>query len=60
MKDYFTNIIHNRGWTVRAACERWGVDYENFRRSCRNENVNFRVRLADQCRGLEDKNNVQP
>ena len=51
----FSLIIHSRGWKVIEACRHWGIRYDVFRRSCRNEDLYFRVRLADQCRGLENK-----
>jgi hypothetical protein len=49
----FTLIIHNKGWTVKDACARWGIRYETYNRQC-NDNK-FHNRLEDMCNGLEDK-----
>ena len=61
MSDLFTKIIHNRGWTVTAACEEWGIYYSDFRRKCRRilsgkaKNPNEKAQLICMCRGLEKK-----
>lgn len=61
MKDLFTIIIHNRGWTVSAACDYWGIAYTDFRRKCRRilkgnaKNPNEKAQLICMCRGLQKK-----
>ena len=61
MTDLFTRIIHDKGWTVDAACKHWGIEYSNFRRKCRrilngkSTNTNEKAQLLCMCRGLEKK-----
>ena len=55
MKCEFTTLIHARGWTVRAACELWGIEYSNWRRKCRNVNPKKRKQIITMCDGLENK-----
>ena len=49
----FTLIIHNKGWTVKEACKRWGIRYETYNRQCNTDK--FTNRLEDMCKGLEDR-----
>jgi hypothetical protein len=51
----FTLIIHNKGWTVKEACQHWGIRYETYNRHCNSEK--FANRLESMCNGLESKNN---
>ena len=61
MNDIVTKAIQSRGWTVRAACDLWGIEYTNFRRSCRRvlngdaKNKGDKAKLLCQCRGLDKK-----
>ena len=61
MSDIATKAIQSRGWTVKAACELWGIEYTNFRRKCRRVltgdayNANEKAQLLCMCRGLELK-----
>tara|TARA_R110000822_G_scaffold243249_2_gene372222 strand:+ start:157 stop:405 length:249 start_codon:yes stop_codon:yes gene_type:complete len=55
MKCEFTTIIHSKGWTVWEACERWGIRYDVWRRTCRNIQDKHKQQLRDRCAGLEDK-----
>ena len=61
MSDIATKAIQNRGWTVKDACELWGIQYTNFRRKCRRilsgsaKNENEKAQLLCMCRGLELK-----
>ena len=49
----FTILIHNRGYTVKEACEIWGIRYDVWRRKCRNPKL--KAQLLCMCRGLELK-----
>ena len=49
----FTRIIRSRGWTVREACEHWGIKYETYNKRCNNERM--KAQLFCMCRGLERK-----
>jgi len=51
----FTLIIHNKGWTVKDACARWGIRYETYNKQCNK--VKFHNRLECMCNGLEDRLN---
>ena len=51
----FTLIIHNKGWTVKEACQHWGIRYETYNRHCNSEK--FANRLESMCNGLESKDN---
>ena len=55
MKCEFTTIIHSKGWTVWDACERWGIRYDVWRRTCRNIQDKHKQQLRDRCAGLERK-----
>jgi hypothetical protein len=46
----FTLIIHNKGWTVKEACQHWGIRYETYNRHCNSEK--FANRLESMCNGL--------
>jgi len=52
-KDKFTEIIHNKGLTVKQACKIWGIRYDVWRRKCRNPKL--REQLLCMCNGLESK-----
>lgn len=49
----FTLIIHNKGWTVEAACEHWGIHYDTYNARCNNSKMHSQ--LECMCNGLEDK-----
>jgi len=51
----FTLLLHNKGWTVKEACERWGIHYDTYNRRCNDDK--FHNQLEDMCRGLEDLTN---
>ena len=61
MNDAATKLIQSRGWTVKDACELWGIEYNNFRRRCRRVlsdgayNKNEKAQLLCMCRGLRLK-----
>jgi hypothetical protein len=46
----FTLIIHNKGWTVKEACQHWGIRYETYNRHCNSDK--FANRLESMCNGL--------
>lgn len=52
----FTLIVHNKGWTVKAACEYWGVRYETFNKRCNSERMHNQ--LECMCLGLEDRSTL--
>ena len=47
----FTKLIHDRGYTVKEACEVWGIRYDVWRRKCRNPKLTNQ--LLSMCKGLE-------
>lgn len=49
----FTLIIHNKGWTVTAACEYWGIHYDTYNKRCNNDRMHNQ--LGCMCKGLELK-----
>jgi len=49
----FTIIIHRKGWTVKEACELWGIRYDVWRRKCRNPKLE--AQLISMCEGLEER-----
>lgn len=51
----FTLIIHNKGWTVKDACEYWGIRYATYNDRCNNPRMHNQ--LEGMCLGLEDKTN---
>ncbi len=53
MINNFTRIIRSRGWTVREACEYWGIRYDTYNRRCRNPKM--KAQLLSMCRGLKNK-----
>lgn len=61
MNDIATKAIQSRGWTVKAACDLWGIQYSNFRRKCRRilsgkaANKHEKAQLLCMCRGLQMK-----
>ena len=55
MINNFTRIVRSRGWTVREACEYWGLRYDTYNRRCNNPRM--KAQLLCMCKGLEDKLN---
>lgn len=61
MTDIATKAIHSRGWTVKDACDFWGIEYNNFRKKCRRilggkaYNEHEKAQLLCMCRGLKIK-----
>lgn len=53
MINKFTLIIHNKGWTVKDACEYWGIKYATYNARCNSERM--ATQLFSMCNGLEDK-----
>ena len=53
MINNFTRIVRSRGWTVREACEHWGIPYDTYNRRCNNPRM--KMQLLCMCRGLEIK-----
>lgn len=53
MINSFTRIIRSRGWTVKEACEHWGIRYDTYNRRCNN--AKMKAQLICMCRGLELK-----
>lgn len=51
----FTSILHGKGWTVKDAIARWGIDYSTYNRRCNNPKM--WQQLQDMCNGLEDRLN---
>ncbi len=49
----FTLIIHNKGWSVKDACEYWGIRYATYNSRCNNARLHSQ--LESMCNGLEDK-----
>lgn len=49
----FTLIIHNKGWTVKEACEYWGIHYDTYNKRCNNTKMHNQ--LESMCNGLEPK-----
>jgi hypothetical protein len=53
MINNFTRIVRTRGWTVREACEHWGIRYDTYNRRCNN--IKMKAQLLCMCKGLELK-----
>ena len=53
MINNFTRVVRSRGWTVREACEYWGIRYDTYNRRCNNKKM--KAQLLCMCRGLEMK-----
>ena len=49
----FTLMLHNKGWTVEAACEFWNIHYSTYAR--RSNNSKFYNQLECLIKGLESK-----
>ena len=46
----FTLIIHNKGWSVTAACAHWNIHYDTYNARCNNPKM-FN-QLECMCNGL--------
>lgn len=55
MMNKFTLMIHNKGWSVKDACEYWGIHYDTYNKRCNSPK--FHNQLECMCNGLEDKLN---
>ena len=51
MINNFTRVIRSRGWTVREACEYWGIRYDTYNRRCNNPKM--KAQLLSMCMGLK-------
>lgn len=49
----FTLTIHNKGWTVKDACEHWGIHYDTYNSRCNNSKMHNQLECL--CNGLVDK-----
>lgn len=49
----FTLIIHNKGWSVKGACEHWGIHYDTYNKRCNSPKMHNQ--LESMCNGLTNK-----
>ena len=50
--NQFSLIIKNKGWTVVAACEHWGIAYRTFYN--RINDPRYYTQMLDMCNGLKE------